>query len=125
MISLALAAKIPRARASRCFCPPERFTPFSWMPDWMWSYRYPHNVNEVGDKITGCVDAKFCNQLPEGVFPTPFYEVIACFVLFLILWSLRKRLKIPGTIFFSLTKDDFRLLLQALGFFSYIDYLVA
>ena len=29
--------------------------PFSWMPDWMWSYTYPHNVNEVGVPIPGCV----------------------------------------------------------------------
>ena len=73
--------------------------PFSWLPDWMWSYKYPHNVNEVGIPIPGCTDTKFCNELPVGVFPTPFYEIIACFVLFLVLWSLRKRLKIPGTLF--------------------------
>lgn len=73
--------------------------PFNWMPDWMWSYTYPHNVNEVGIKIAGCTDTKFCNELPVGVYPTPFYEIIACFILFLLLWSLRKRLKIPGTLF--------------------------
>jgi phosphatidylglycerol---prolipoprotein diacylglyceryl transferase len=73
--------------------------PFSWLPDWMWSYRYPHNVNEVGEKIPGCVDAKFCDQLPVGVFPTPFYEIVACFILFLLLLSLRNKLKVPGTMF--------------------------
>lgn len=73
--------------------------PFSWLPDWMWSYRYPHNVNEVGEKIPGCTDAKFCNQLEVGVYPTPFYEIVVCFILFLIIWSLRKKFKIPGTIF--------------------------
>lgn len=73
--------------------------PFSWMPDWAWSYNYPHNVNEVGVKIPGCMDTKFCNELPVGVYPTPFYEVIACLLLFLLLWSLRKKLKIPGTMF--------------------------
>lgn len=73
--------------------------PFSWLPDWAWSYRYPHNVNEIGERIPGCTDTKFCNQLPEGVFPTPLYEIVACFILFLILWSLRKRLKTPGAIF--------------------------
>lgn len=72
--------------------------PFSWLPDWMWSYKYPHNVNEVGVPIPGCTDTKFCNELPVGVFPTPFYEIIVCFILFLVLWSLRKRLKIPGTL---------------------------
>lgn len=73
--------------------------PFSWMPDWMWSYRYPHNVNEQGVKIPGCTDDKFCNQLEVGVFPTSFYEIVICFILFLIIWSLRKKLKIPGTLF--------------------------
>ena len=48
----------------------------------MWSYTYPHNVNEDGlEKIPGCV-GKFCNQLAVGVFPTPFYEIVACFILF-------------------------------------------
>ncbi|HEX5653704.1 MAG TPA: prolipoprotein diacylglyceryl transferase family protein [Chitinophagaceae bacterium] len=72
--------------------------PFSWLPDWMWSYTYPHNVNEVGQPIPGCT-GKYCNELPVGVYPTPFYETIVCLVLFLVLWSVRKRLKIPGTLF--------------------------
>jgi prolipoprotein diacylglyceryl transferase len=72
--------------------------PFSWLPDWMWSYTYPHNVNEVGNPIAGCV-GKYCNELPVGVYPTPFYETIACLIIFGILWSLRKRLKVPGTMF--------------------------
>ncbi|MBN8675763.1 MAG: prolipoprotein diacylglyceryl transferase [Chitinophagales bacterium] len=72
--------------------------PFSWLPDWMWSYTYPHNVNEVGDPIAGCV-GKYCNELPVGVYPTPFYETIACLIIFGILWSLRKKLKVPGTLF--------------------------
>ncbi len=70
-----------------------------FLPDWFWSYRFPHNVNEAGIPIPGCTDLKYCNQLEFGVYPTPLYEVIACFILFLILWSLRKRLKTPGTIF--------------------------
>jgi phosphatidylglycerol---prolipoprotein diacylglyceryl transferase len=70
-----------------------------FLPDWMWSYRFPHNVNEEGIPIPGCMDAKYCNQLEFGVYPTPFYEVIACFILFLILWSIRKKLKVPVTLF--------------------------
>ncbi len=73
--------------------------PFSWLPDWMWSYTFPHNVNEVGVKINGCTDAKYCNELPVGVYPTSFYEIVACFLLFLLIWSLRKKFKIPGTLF--------------------------
>lgn len=73
--------------------------PFSWLPDWMWSYTFPHNVNEAGIKIAGCTDVKYCNQLPIGVFPTSFYETVVCFILFLLIWSLRKKFKIPGTLF--------------------------
>lgn len=73
--------------------------PFNWLPDWMWAYNYPHNVNEAGIKIEGCLDAKYCYQLEYAVFPTPFYETVMCLVLFVILWSLRKKFKIPGTLF--------------------------
>ena len=75
--------------------------PFSWLPDWMWSYRFPHNVNEQdpGVMIPGCTDTKFCNQLAVGHYPTAFYEIIICFLLFLLIWSLRKKLKLPGTLF--------------------------
>ena len=33
------------------------------------------------------------------VFPTPFYETIVCLILFLVLWLLRKKLRVPGTLF--------------------------
>jgi prolipoprotein diacylglyceryltransferase len=33
-----------------------------------------------------------------GVYPTSFYEIVICFILFLVLWSLRKKLTIPGTL---------------------------
>lgn len=71
-----------------------------FLPDWMWSYRYPHNVNEMDPQILipGC-EGKYCNQLEFGVYPTPFYEVVACLILFLIIWSLRKRFTVPGTLF--------------------------
>lgn len=70
----------------------------SWAPDWMWSFRFPHNVNREGVPIPGCV-GKFCNQLEVPVFPTSFYESVICIALFLFLWSIRKRLKIPGLMF--------------------------
>jgi phosphatidylglycerol---prolipoprotein diacylglyceryl transferase len=72
--------------------------PFSWLPDWMWAYNYPHNVNEAGVPIPGCT-GRYCNQLPQTVYPTAFYETIISTILFLILWSLRKRLKPYGAIF--------------------------
>jgi prolipoprotein diacylglyceryl transferase len=73
--------------------------PLSWIPDWMWSYKYPHNVNEEGIKMANCLDTKYCNELEFAVYPTPLYEIIICFLLFLIIWSLRKRFKVPGTLF--------------------------
>lgn len=72
--------------------------PFNWLPDWMWAYNYPHNVNESGVPIPGCV-GKYCNELNPPVYPTPIYEIIACLLLFALLWSLRKKLKTPGTLF--------------------------
>jgi phosphatidylglycerol:prolipoprotein diacylglycerol transferase len=71
--------------------------PFTWLPDWIWSYQYPHNVVNAGVPIPGCV-GKYCNQLPEGVYPTTFYEVIIMFVLFLIVWMVRKKITQPGII---------------------------
>lgn len=69
-----------------------------WVPKWMVAYTYPHNVNEDGILLPDC-NEKYCRALPQPVFPTPFYELVTCFILFLILWSLRKKIKIPGVIF--------------------------
>jgi len=33
------------------------------------------------------------------VYPTPIYEVIVCFILFLILWRIRREIKLPGMMF--------------------------
>ncbi len=70
----------------------------SFLPNWMWAYNYPHNVINEGVKIPNCHDI-FCHVLPQPVFPTPVYETLTMFIVFLILWSLRKRLKVPGTLF--------------------------
>jgi phosphatidylglycerol:prolipoprotein diacylglycerol transferase len=72
--------------------------PFSWMPDWMWAYQYPHNVLEAGNPIPGCI-GQYCNQLTEPAYPTPFYEFIMCTILFLVLWFIRKRMKLAGQVF--------------------------
>jgi prolipoprotein diacylglyceryltransferase len=69
-----------------------------FLPNWVFAYNYPHNVNDAGVAIDGCV-GKYCNQLPIPVFPTPFYETMICLILFLILWLLRKKLRVPGTLF--------------------------
>ncbi len=70
-----------------------------FLPNWIFAYDFPHNVNDDGVRIPGCIDEKYCNHLPLPVFPTSFYETIVCLLLFAILWALRKKLKIPGTLF--------------------------
>lgn len=78
----------------------------SFLPDWMWAYRYPHNVlNTVNTDPVVSVPIPYSPwhynmQLSEPVYPTPFYEIIMMSVVFAILWSLRKRLKITGMLFF-------------------------
>jgi prolipoprotein diacylglyceryltransferase len=71
----------------------------AWLPNWLFAYTYPHNVVNEGAHIPGCEGDQYCNQLPIPVFPTPFYETVISFFLFLFLWSLRKKLKVPGTLF--------------------------
>ena len=72
--------------------------PFHWLPDWMWAFNYPHNVINKGIGIPGCI-GQFCSQLPEPVYPTPFYETVICLILFFLIWSIRKRFTLPGTLF--------------------------
>lgn len=72
--------------------------PFSWLPDWLWAYTYPNNVAMEGEPIANCV-GKFCNELPQPVYPTPLYEVIAAMIIFLILWNIRHKIKLPGMMF--------------------------
>ncbi len=69
-----------------------------WLPDWLWSYNYPHNIINEGIHIPGCV-GEHCMQLAHGVFPTPIYETTMSLLIFIFLWSIRKKLKIPGTLF--------------------------
>lgn len=80
-----------------------------WIPQWLWSYDYPNNVNAVLGPMRGgysgvpitegpCFEG-YCTHLVPGVYPTPLYEVIMCLLLFGLLWWMRKRLLIPGALF--------------------------
>ncbi|WP_207493463.1 prolipoprotein diacylglyceryl transferase [Aridibaculum aurantiacum] len=69
--------------------------PYSWIPDWAWSYTYPNNVLGEGVPIPGCV-GQYCAQLPQPVYPTPLYEIIMALIIFFFLWSIRKRIKYAG-----------------------------
>ena len=88
----------------------------SWLPDWMWAYDYPNNVNydvrytqylgqlndtnvlPITDPKVPCFEG-YCTHLDPMVFPTPVYETILATLIFLLLWSVRKRLKVSGLMF--------------------------
>lgn len=72
--------------------------PFSWFPDWLWAYTYPNNVAGEGNPIPGCI-GRYCNELPNPVYPTPIYEVIAALLIFWFLWKIRTKINIPGVMF--------------------------
>jgi len=78
--------------------PHKSFRGPKFLPTWMFAYTYPHNVNEDGILLPGC-EGKYCRALPQPVFPTPFYEILACFILFAVLWLIRKRIKVAGVLF--------------------------
>ncbi len=67
----------------------------SWLPVWTVAYSYPRNVNKDGIKIESIED-EHNRALPVPVFPTPFYETIACSILFFVLWGIRKKIKTAG-----------------------------
>lgn len=84
----------------------------SWLPDWAWSYNYPNNVNAVFGPRKGGYTGKaitendpwpafegFGTYLDPGVYPTPLYETVMALLIFVVLWSLRKRIKTPGVLF--------------------------
>ena len=73
--------------------------PFFGLPDWLFAYTYPHNVNNEGIPLFGCTWDNYCNHLPLPVFPTPIYEIVTCLLLFAFLWSIRKRMVTPGRMF--------------------------
>jgi prolipoprotein diacylglyceryl transferase len=70
----------------------------SFLPEWTWKFTYPHNVISEGIPIPGC-EGRYCYELAEAVFPTPLYESVACILLFFLMWSVRKRIMIPGMMF--------------------------
>ncbi|MBW8684848.1 prolipoprotein diacylglyceryl transferase [Chitinophaga rhizophila] len=70
----------------------------SFLPDWFFAYGYPHNVINEGVQMAGCT-GKYCSVLPVSVYPTALYEIIACLILFGVLYAIRKKVTVPGVIF--------------------------
>ncbi|MCK9481887.1 MAG: prolipoprotein diacylglyceryl transferase [Bacteroidia bacterium] len=80
----------------------------SWLPEWVWAYNYPNNVNGECNPYTIGTPEYLANlncdfsetpYLVANVFPTPLYEIIVCGIFFFVLWSLRKRIHTPGVLF--------------------------
>ena len=78
--------------------PHASFEGSSFLPNWFWAYNFPHNVNGVGVPIKDCT-GNYCAQLSPPVFPTTLYEIIASTLLFILLWTIRKRIVAPGRMF--------------------------
>ncbi len=70
----------------------------SFLPDWMWAYDYPNNV--LGVDLKEDFAKMGYESITGKAWPTPFYETIMALIIFAVLWSLRKRIQIPGFIFF-------------------------
>lgn len=71
----------------------------AYIPRWMVAYNFPGNVNKDGPiTLPGNTD-EHNRVLPVPVFPTSFYETVVCLLLFLFLWSIRRKIKTPGVIF--------------------------
>lgn len=70
----------------------------AFLPDWMWGFTFPHNVIKEGVPILGC-HGDYCYELGTPVFPTSFYETTLNLIFFVVLWSIRKRIAIPGILF--------------------------
>lgn len=69
-----------------------------FIPNWMWSYTYPHNVINEGVAMSNCI-GKHCFELAHPVYPTPLYEFMVCTILFGVLWQMREKFTAPGVMF--------------------------
>lgn len=80
--------------------------PLEFLPDWLWAYNYPNNVirecaSHLKDGTIVNADCIFSKTpyLIAAVWPTPVFEFLIGSTIFLILLSLRNRLKFPGLLF--------------------------
>lgn len=95
----------------------------SWwfLPEWLWSYTYPNNVNNDGLALVNCdvetyrmaagryVEEKclngcgirYCHELEQAVYTTPVWETILSLISFGFLWMWRRKVKVAGMLFFG------------------------
>ena len=97
----------------------------SFIPSFLWSEKYAHNVGRDGVLIENCTEP-FCYELAQGAFPTPLYETIMCTLLFLLLWKLRKQwTAMPGLLFtaFVFMNGAERFLIEKIRINTVFDFL--
>lgn len=70
----------------------------SFLPKWFFAYSFPQNVNNDGIPIPGVKEDHY-SVLPQPVFPTSLYETVLCSFLFLLLWTIRKKITTPLIMF--------------------------
>ncbi|MFN8292430.1 MAG: prolipoprotein diacylglyceryl transferase family protein [Chitinophagales bacterium] len=71
----------------------------SFIPQFLWSDDYAHNIINAGVPIPGC-EGNFCTHLVLPVYPTPIYEFIQCALICIFLLAIRKKVThLPGMIF--------------------------
>lgn len=70
----------------------------AFLPDWLVAYTYPQNVNADGILMPGNTE-EHNRVLPSPVFPTPLFETIVCGIFFIVLWGIRKKIKVPVVLF--------------------------
>ena len=78
--------------------PHRNFKGPSFLPNWLFAYTYPQNVNNDGVLLPGIKD-EHNRVLPSPVIPTSVYETIICTLLFLFMWAIRRRIKLPFVMF--------------------------
>lgn len=69
-----------------------------FLPNWAWESYYPHNILNKGSLIEGCT-FHYNRILETPVFPTSLYEATITFLMFCLLWAVRKRAFNPGFLF--------------------------
>ena len=84
-----------------------------FLPDWAWACSYPHNALQKGVLMPGCV-TDYCHVRPHPVYPTSLYESVFSFIVFSLLWSVRKKVNVTGSliVIFILLNASFRFLIE-------------
>jgi prolipoprotein diacylglyceryl transferase len=80
-----------------------------FIPQWLWAYDYPHNVNGVCNPFQPGTPEFFINafcdfsknpHLVAPVYPTPLYEALLNIIFFITFWYfIRKKISTPGMLF--------------------------